>query len=103
MSGTFLALRPVSTAVQEEIYAQTMKILGFDQLSTAERIAALESIDANELMTKIPPFVPFAPVIDNNFCHETPTFAAIANGFSGNLNRGWCKEICIGDCQFDVC
>ncbi|UPK93447.1 hypothetical protein LCI18_004382 [Fusarium solani-melongenae] len=102
MSGTFLAVRPTSLTAQEGIYWQTAKHLGLDRLSAADRLDALDKIPGLDLVAKMPPFIPFALVIDGDFCHDRPTFASLAEGLSSRSGQTWCKDICIGDCGFDV-
>ena len=101
MSGSHMAVRPASEAAHEAIYAQTAKVLGIDGLSPDDRISALERIPGPELMA-VPPFIPFAPVIDGEICHQLPTYATIAQRPPTKLNQGWCKDICVGYCGFDV-
>jgi hypothetical protein len=77
-----------------------MRILGLEKLSTEERIARVQELSSDDL-ARISLF-PSRPIIDQDICRTTPSFESIANGITAPLHQGWCKELMIGDCQFDV-
>lgn len=106
MSGTCLALRPEPTTLHEKFYEQVCEIHGLTNLSGDQRLEALDKINSHELLAKIPPSVPSLPAIDNEFIHGVTTYETVKDW----QNRSdpalpglrWCRELLIGDCQFDV-
>ncbi|KAK5088282.1 hypothetical protein LTR05_002499 [Lithohypha guttulata] len=105
MSGTCLALRPEPTTLHEKFYEQVCEIHGLTNLSGDQRLEALDKINSHELLAKIPPSVPSLPAIDNEFIHDVTTYETVKDW----QNRSdpalpglrWCRELLIGDCQFD--
>lgn len=102
LSGTFLARKPLSEKEHEEIYARAIKLLGLDSLDPRERIQALTSMEPSDIVKKTFPVIPMAPMLDRNICYEIPTFACLSEGISKKLSRGWCRDVMVGYCQFDV-
>lgn len=101
LGGQNIVMQPLDPAVHEQFYACAVHELGLDGLSPEKRIKAFQEIEPERLkgLTSIPS----RPVIDHDICCETATFAGIEHGFPQSLHKGWCEEIMIGDCEFDVC
>lgn len=100
LSGQFLAVKPLPDPVHEHFYAESVRILGLDNLSPTERVSHIQGLNADEV-AKISAF-PSRPIIDGNICLEMPSVKAVAGEIPTTLHRGWCQDLFIGDCQFDV-
>ncbi|KAL2857319.1 putative carboxylesterase [Aspergillus pseudoustus] len=99
LSGTFLAVRTLPSPVHEALYAQSIRILGLEQMSTEERIRRLQKISSTDLARIA--VVLSRPITDDDVCLMTPSFEGIQDGIPTSLHPLWCKDILIGDCQFD--
>ncbi|KAJ5809224.1 uncharacterized protein N7503_001442 [Penicillium pulvis] len=99
LSGQFLAVKPLPDPVHEHFYAESVRILGLDNLSPSERVSRIQGLNADEV-AKISAF-PSRPIVDGDICLEMPSVKAVAGGIPTTLNQGWCQDLFIGDCQFD--
>jgi hypothetical protein len=106
MSGTALMLQPLPAPVADFVYSNVIKSLGAEELSTQERIKKLLDLSSDELATLVPPGLPLLPIVDHEVISGNFNFAEISSkeGPTGVAlpGRGWCEELLIGDCQFDV-
>lgn len=93
-------MKPLPDAVHEHFYAESLRILGLDDLSPSERLSRIQGLNEDEV-AKISVF-PSRPIVDGDICLEMPTVKAVADGIPTTLHRGWCQDLFIGDCQFDV-
>lgn len=100
LSGQFLAVKPLPDPIHEHFYAESVRILGLDNLSPSERVSRIQGLNTDEV-AKISAF-PSRPIVDGNICLEMPSVKALAGGVPTTLHRGWCQDLFIGDCQFDV-
>ena len=100
MSGTPVMLRPLRETVAEGIYQTVIAILGLQDACVADRISVLLSIPAHEFLSKLPPGLPFLPVLDGRTITNDATFA----GLSPNLEHDGAQHIdmLIGSCDMDV-
>lgn len=104
LSGTFLVLKPLPAAAHENFYQEVLNALGIQDLDAAGQVEVLEKLDVAELLTKLPPSIPAAPLLDGTFCVEEPTFAALREKKRvPELIQNWCSDLLIGDCALDVC
>ncbi|KAJ5660918.1 uncharacterized protein N7484_000290 [Penicillium longicatenatum] len=99
LSGQFLAVKPLPDPAHEHFYAESLRILGLDDLSPSERVSRIQGLNADEV-AKISAF-PSRPIVDGDICLEMPSVKAITDGIQTTLHRGWCQDFFIGDCQFD--
>ncbi|KAJ5201253.1 hypothetical protein N7449_006056 [Penicillium cf. viridicatum] len=99
LSGQFLAVKTLPSEDHEHFYAESMRILGWENLLANERVARLQDLNAEDLakISKLPP----RPIIDGDICRLMPSVQAIAGGMPTELHSGWCQDLFIGDCQFD--
>jgi len=79
---------------------------GLSDISSKERLAAIEKIPSLDLFLKVPPSIPSLPMLDGDLVTAAPTFAS-AEEWSGTGKAEfpgleWCKEVFIGDSQMDV-
>ncbi|KAH8595663.1 putative carboxylesterase [Bisporella sp. PMI_857] len=99
MSGTPLMLKPLSPVIAESIYQTVTSILGLGNLPGEERVTALTAIPAAELLSKLPPGLPFMPVLDGHVLKNEISFAQLQDGTgpsqSPNIN------LLIGSCDMD--
>lgn len=95
-------MKPLPASVHESKYQAAIRLLGLDNLESRERIRALESMEASHIIAKLGMAVPAAPMIDGDMCLVEPTFASLIGGIPKTLSRGWCSDIMLGYCQFDV-
>ena len=101
LGGQSIVIQPLPEAVHEQFFVSITQELGLDTLTIDERTKALQALDP-ERLKKIGSF-PSRPVVDESICAQPTTFAQISRGISRSLHKGWCEEIFIGDCEFDVC
>jgi len=105
MSGTSLTMKPLPPPVSEFAYSSVIDMFGLKGLSGSERIKALLELPAEKLLS-VPPNIPLMPVIDGDLIRNTLDFAHVSSKEdSSELDmpgRKWCKDLLIGDCQFDV-
>ncbi|KAJ5759489.1 hypothetical protein N7520_006645 [Penicillium odoratum] len=99
LSGQLLAVKPLPDQAHENIYAESLRILGLDNLAPSERVSRMRALSADEV-AKISAF-PSRPIVDGDICLEMPSVKAILDGIPTTLHRGWCQDLFIGDCQFD--
>lgn len=100
LSGSPLMMRPLPSFVANGVYKEVMTILGFQHLPVAERILALSEMPAAELLQKLPPGLPFLPVLDGCTIKKDTKFSDLASNkaeLPENIN------ILIGSCDMDVC
>lgn len=103
MSGTYFLLRPLERNVQEESYNAAIAALGLEDKTPKERIKALLETPAQELISKLPPSIPFIPAVDEDLIPHTLTFSQTGDRDSKLLRgKNWCKDLMIGDAQVDV-
>jgi hypothetical protein len=105
MSGTNLMIKPLPEGVTESTYSNIINALGFRNISSSDRVKELVAMDSQELLAKIPPWVPLLPTCGGEVGVKTHTFADIYREPSKSLDlpgRNWCSEILIGDCQMDA-
>jgi len=104
MSGTSLTMKPLPPPVSEFAYSSVIDMFGLKGLSGSERIKALLELPAEKLLS-VPPNIPLMPVIDGDLIRNTLDFAHVSSKEdSSELDmpgRKWCKDLLIGDCQFD--
>lgn len=100
LSGQCLAVRPLPSEVHEELYASAVQTLGLDQVPRHERIARMQNLSDEQL--GIISGLPSRPIVDGDICRIEPSYQAIEGGMPLELHRGWCKDIFIGNCLFDV-
>jgi len=97
-------IKPLPPPVSEFAYASVIELFGLQTLPAAERIKALLELPVEKLLS-VPPTIPLMPVIDDHI-QCAATFAQMSSKDDDpNLHlpgRKWCKELLIGDCQFDV-
>ena len=87
----------------EGIYQTFISILGLDKLSVDERIHKLLTLPTDEVIAKIPPSLPFLPVIDGDVIPVRPTFADVASTEDKNMpGKEWVEGLMIGHSEFDV-
>lgn len=106
MAGTSLLLRPLPTFVHEMFYQGFCEAQGLGEVSGEKRLQAIEKLDSHELLARMPPSIPSLPVLDEDFLHASPTFKSAeqwrTRGDPSLPGLHWCKELLVGDCQFDV-
>lgn len=100
MSGSPLMMRPLPGAVAEGIYQSVIDILGLHKLSAAERKSTLLSIPAVELLSKLPPGLPFLPVLDGDSIRDALSFSGLKSGLE--VTRSHDMKLLIGSCDMDV-
>lgn len=104
MSGTSLFMKPLPPPVSEFVYASVIELFGLKELSATEQVKALLELPVEKLLS-VPPGVPLMPVIDESL-QSALTFKQMSSReHDPSLDlpgRKWCKELLIGDCQFDV-
>lgn len=100
MSGSPLMMRPLPGAVAENIYQSVIGILGLHNLSAAERKTALLSISASELLSKLPPGLPFLPVLDGDSIRQDVSFSGLKSGLE--ITQSHNMKLLIGSCDMDV-
>lgn len=93
-------MRPLPGAVAEGIYQSVIGILGLHNLSAAERKSALLSIPASELLSKLPPGLPFLPVLDGDSIREDVSFSGLKSG--SEVTQRHDMKLLIGSCDMDV-
>ncbi|TVY48173.1 Para-nitrobenzyl esterase [Lachnellula occidentalis] len=99
-SGSPLMMRPLPSFVADDIYQTVTAILGLQKLSAAERVAALSSMPATELLMKLPPGLPFLPVLDERTIKKETSFAELASDTKTQLPEN--INMLIGSCDMDA-
>jgi hypothetical protein len=105
MGGTNLLMRPLPVQVTESTYKTIIDRLGLNTLSASERVKSLVQMDTGTVLSAVRPSDALLPSLGGALGLKAHTYAEIYEGTAGPLNlpgRGWCEEIMIGDCQFDV-
>ena len=97
MAGTPLLAKPLPLSTAESTYFEVIKELGIEGSSPEERIKALLSTSAEDVLGKISPSLPFVPVIDGDMVKKPATFSRFRTDSAGSI------PLMIGDCGFDVC
>ncbi|KAH8703171.1 carboxylesterase-like protein [Talaromyces proteolyticus] len=106
MSGTSLALPPITPQVAETAYALCLKAMGIQELSAGNRVRDIVHGPLSKLWTNIPSYIPLRPVIDNDTVFRGPTHEDFAGG-SAQVEAvlpgaKWCRRVLLGDCQSDA-
>ncbi len=106
MSGNTLMLKPIPPPLTEFVYTIVVQAFGLEGVSGSERVKAVVNMPTEKLLALTPPGLPLLPVIDGKFIPGPATFKQVSSKsddpsypFPG---RHWCKELLVGDCQFDV-
>lgn len=106
MSGNTLMLRPLPSPLTEFVYSTIMQSLGLGPISGAERVKALLQIPVEKIVEAGNSGLPILPAVDGDSVPCYPTFAQLGSEAEDPSlsmpGRTWCKELLIGDCQFDV-
>lgn len=106
MSGSSLALKALPLSVCEFAYASVVKILGLENLSSENRVKKLLEMPIEDLNKIIPRSTPLMPVMDSSIILGAATFSQVLNKLDEPIlpmpGRHWCKNLMVGDCQFDV-
>ena len=98
MSGTHLLAPPITSDEAEKNYTGAMKALGLREGD----IDGLLAVDAMTMVTKLTQSgFQAVPVLDNDICPTTFSFASTMNGTTDLPGSKWCEAAVIGDCQFD--
>ena len=98
MSGTPLMMKPLPPVVADNIYQTVISVLGLRDLPVADRIAALSSTSSSEILSKLPPGLPFLAVLDGITLQEEVSFEKLRD--SSKFSQ---KQLLIGSCGMDVC
>ncbi|KUJ23279.1 alpha/beta-hydrolase [Mollisia scopiformis] len=105
MSGNTLMMRPLPPPLSEFVYSSTMQALGLGALSGSERVKSLWQIPVEKIVEAGSSGLPLLPVVDNDSVPCAPTFAQVGSKAEDPAlsmpGRSWCKELLVGDCQFD--
>ncbi|KAF2144753.1 uncharacterized protein K452DRAFT_285078 [Aplosporella prunicola CBS 121167] len=104
LAGTPLNARPLPPPVAEATYTTITAALGLENGSAAERVHALLHLPGEELLAKISPELPLAPVLDPA---SLPRVWSFEEGKQEDVlrempGRKWCKGLMVGDCAFDA-
>jgi hypothetical protein len=106
MSGNTLMMRPLPPPLSEFVYSSIMQNLGLGALSSTDRITALFKVPVPKIIEAGASGLPLLPVVDSDSVPCAPTFAQVGSKVEDPAlsmpGRSWCKELLIGDCQFDV-
>lgn len=70
-------LKPLLPAVSEFVYAGVLQAFGLEKLTGPERVKALLNVPVEDIL-KLPPTLPFLPVVDQDLIPEPFTFSQIA-------------------------
>lgn len=101
--GSFLLVGPFSPEIYEGIYQRVLSVLGLDGLEPEERIKQLLSLPLDDVIAKLPPDIPFLPVIDGDIIPVRPSYGAVAGQEDHSIpGKAWLDGFLIGDSQFDV-
>lgn len=101
--GSCLLVPPFGPEVYEGVYQQVLGVFGLESLSPEERIQKLLTIPLEEVIAKIPPNIPFLPMVDGDVIPTRPTYAAISDPKDESMpGKHWLDGLMIGDGQFDV-
>ncbi|THW34283.1 hypothetical protein D6D22_08700 [Aureobasidium pullulans] len=99
MGGNPLMMKPLPDFVAEGVYRGVINSLGLEKLSASERKSALLSMPAAELLSRLPPGLPFLPVQDGRTICESFTFLRVKSG--SELTQSTATRILIGTCDMD--
>jgi len=78
-------------------------VFGLENSSPEERIQKLLSIPMEDIISKLPPTIPFLPVVDGDIIPVRPTYGAIADPKDEVMpGKHWLEALAIGDSEFDV-
>jgi len=97
MSGTPLMMKPLPPVVADNIYQTVIGVLGLRDLPVAERISALSSMSSSEILSKLPPGLPFLAVLDGAVLQENVSFEKLRDSCKSSQ-----KKLLIGSCGMDV-
>lgn len=75
-------------------------MLNLDKVTSEERVSQLRELTP-EALAKISVF-PSRPFVDQEICFMAPSYKCIEGGIPASLHPGWCEDIFIGDCEYDV-
>lgn len=93
-------LRPLPDAVAESTYQTVISTLGLQDSTTADRMAALSSLSASELLAQLPLGLPFLPREDGETVKDVVTFQDLELHVAVRAPR--CATLLIGSCDMDV-
>lgn len=93
-------MRSLPNSVANGIYQTVTTSLGLQDLSVKERIVALLSMPASKLLLKLPPGLPFLPVLDGCTIKRETSFAELASETKTELPEN--VNMLIGSCDMDV-
>ncbi|KAI1612776.1 esterase/lipase [Exophiala viscosa] len=100
--GSSLLVPPFPLEAYEGVYQQVLGVFGLETLSPEDRIQKLLSIPMEDIISKIPPTIPFLPVVDGDIIPVRPSFAAIADPKDEIMaGKHWLEALAIGDSEFD--
>jgi hypothetical protein len=106
MSGSPLFMQPLSLDIHEQLYTQVINSLGLSNATVEERLKFFEQAPSQDIISAIPPTIPFLPAIDDETFVKRHRFSGISGRHGpdkpGSLSNSWCEELLIGDCQMDV-
>lgn len=99
-------MRPLPPPLSEFVYSTTMQNLGLGGLAGAERVNALLKTPIEKIVEAGASGLPLLPVVDYDSVPCAPSFSQIGSKAEDPTlsmpGRSWCKDLLIGDCQFDV-
>ena len=93
-------MRPLPDFVAENVYQTVMNILGLQERSAADRIAAISSAPASELLAKLPRGLPFLPVRDGSIVRSEFTFRELESQVGAGPAQD--TKLLIGSLDMDV-
>lgn len=103
MSGTSLLARALPYDAHEENYKRAMEALGLADVSAGDRVKALLEMPGQELISKLPPSVLTAPVLDGDLVRPGVTYEELGKLHSTALpGNEWCRALLVGDAEIDV-
>lgn len=103
-AGTSLLVRPLPPAAHEGTYQAVLGALNIKGETAKERVDALLKVPVDDILSKLPPGLPFLPILDGEMFPFLPTHEIISSkeGFSRLPGAKWCKEMILGNCAYDV-
>ena len=107
IGGTHLFFAPLPPTVQDQIYGAVIKKLELESSPLEVRVEALNTLPVKDLYTKFGFELPLLPVCDDQLVpSKLAGFSDVSskNAKTTDLMPGkvWCKDLFIGDCQYDV-
>lgn len=93
-------MKAIPSVAHEHFYSESIRLLGLDKVSSEQRVSCLRRLSADDL-AKISKF-PSRPFVDDDVYPAVPTFGSIGKTLPPTLHKGWCRDIFIGNCTFDV-